>query len=191
MIRYVADTWTAFNSPTGSHLIDIDMVSGTEGWAVGDTLLHYGGGTWTEVAPPTGSRLDAVDMVSPTDGWAGGYDGTLLHYDGSAWTQVASPTPKHIHAIAMISASEGWAVGQQGERGVLLHYDGTSWSTVPLPASASPCDEPLPSAISMASSTVGAAVGGCGTILRYDDVSLVRNVPRTLHLPYLAIDGRD
>lgn len=103
-----------------SPLWDLDLVSSTLGWAVGDNrILQFDGSRWSEGSPPP-VPLYGVDMVAEDDGWAVGYHGLRMHYDGSNWQQVDVPTLNNtLNAIQMWSASQGWAVG---ESGTILRY---------------------------------------------------------------------
>lgn len=72
--------WQRFR-PTVVHLLGIDMVSPSDGWAVGDygTLLRYDGNRWSpQPIPIPGRTLRAVAMTSPREGWITG-DRVVLH----------------------------------------------------------------------------------------------------------------
>jgi hypothetical protein len=77
------NTWTLHTTTTeGSVLTAIDMVSASDGWAVGSNgrIYHYSGGTWTLHTTTTeGSYLTAIDMVDASDGWAVGEGGLIYH----------------------------------------------------------------------------------------------------------------
>lgn len=131
-------------------LSDVQMLSATEGWAVGDhvtttgvfrsLILHYTGGRWHE--DPfviQGVSLRTVFMDSPTDGWAGGdgmgTTGFLLHYAHGQWSEMASPDDFPVIDIQMLSAEEGWAIevrpgGVNPPAFYLLHYLHGAWSRV-------------------------------------------------------------
>ena len=70
----------------GVVLRDVDAVSTSEAWAVGDgaLLLHTsnGGDSWDPVAAPAGvtAAIATVHFVDSHHGWAGCDDGTLLRY---------------------------------------------------------------------------------------------------------------
>lgn len=95
-------------------LRSISMVSATDGWAVGNTLLplyadgiivgvvfHYTGGKWV-FDRLLGSALSSVFMRTASDGWivgkgSNGWSGSnkgnapVFHYNGSTWTPVNDP----------------------------------------------------------------------------------------------------
>ena len=137
-------TPTAGNLATGHQpvtgLNDIAMVSATNGWAVGDGILHYDGIHWTQVSSPPNHMLQAIAMVSATDGWAVG--DTIFHYDGRLWAEVACPVACMLSHIVMVSATDGWATGAQivprygPALPLLLHYDGAAWNQMPAPPNA-------------------------------------------------------
>ncbi len=118
-------TWVEVDSPTSENLWAIDMLSSSEGWAVGgyccdpwiSTILHYNGVAWEVVSSPTWHQLFALDMVSQNEGWAGGQFGGLLHYSGGEWQIADSPTEIDIRDIDMVSEDEGWAVGGKMVKG--------------------------------------------------------------------------
>ncbi len=79
---------------------NISLVSPTEGWAVGNTFLHYHSGTWSDVAAPPNIQPQQIFMVSATEGWATGQQlptgsgpiaPVLLHYHNGAWSVFANP----------------------------------------------------------------------------------------------------
>jgi photosystem II stability/assembly factor-like uncharacterized protein len=125
----------------GYTLTAIDMVSPTEGWAVGNnTILHYttastggstgaggGMGTWEKVKSPGDGNYALYDikMVSADEGWATGRSGIMLHYKGGTWSQVESNVHDHMYTLAVVSSSDVWALGDYGHT---THYDGTAWT---------------------------------------------------------------
>lgn len=80
-------TWQCWDdgSPDPCHadLSSVDMLSSTDGWAVGydGAILHWDGSSWTKVASPTDKSLGSIKMVSTSDGWAVGRSGTILHWE--------------------------------------------------------------------------------------------------------------
>jgi hypothetical protein len=118
-----------------SALYAVDMVSSTDGWAVGrsGTILHWNGSTWSQVQSPTTWDLHTVSMVSSTLGWIGGSRGTVLRWDGAqhGWTIVASPANWHVNSISATSADDAWAaVVNMVNNSTLMHWDGQAWTNV-------------------------------------------------------------
>jgi len=164
-LHYDGSSWTVQKTNFGWGIGGMDMVSLTDGWAVGfqGSMYHYVNGSWSAVNPSTMNNMNAVDMLSATDGWAVGDNGTILRYAGGSWTVQSSPTTQNLRDVEMVSASEGWAVGFQG---TILHYAGGSWNT-----QASPSTYDI-LGLSMLSPAEGWAVSincpaGVGTILHY------------------------
>jgi hypothetical protein len=119
--------------PNYNYLYDVDAVSGSDIWAVGQygpsfreaalgdstqtLVLHWNGAEWSIVPSPnvgTGSALFGVAAVSSDDVWAVGYsyDGTTatestltLHWNGTQWNVVASPnTQANFNQMTSVSA---------------------------------------------------------------------------------------
>jgi hypothetical protein len=148
ILQWDGTTWNAVSSPTTVTLKSIDMVSPTEGWAVGGiaiedimvgiyegAILHWDGNNWS-IFTTTTYIPTSVDMLSATDGWIGGGtdwagSGKILHWTGTTWQEVAHPVIGKIFSIAMVSADEGWAVA--GGLPDPLHWDGDAWTVFDAP----------------------------------------------------------
>ncbi len=146
-------TWNQFSSPTTETLNAVDMVSSTDGWAVGDggTIILWNGSNWSTISSPTSNKMNSVEMISSNDGWAVGDGGTIIHWDGNNWSTTSSPTSNKLNSVDMISSTDGWAVG---DGGTIIHWDGNNWSTY-----SSPTNYDL-KGVSFTSSDNGWAVGG-------------------------------
>jgi hypothetical protein len=147
--------WRVVTSPTIHDLRAVDMVTASEGWAVGDdgVILHWDGSAWMQMSSPVATTLESVDMVSDTDGWAVGHDGTILQWDGSEWITTTSPVAHALYSVDMISATDGWAVGLA----TTLHWNGDAW--IEVSNSLSEVAYEALHSVSMVSSTYGWAVG--------------------------------
>lgn len=154
--------WSAFPSPTTEKLNGIDMVTASDGWAVGEngTILHWDGSSWY-IVPNTSYSIYDIKMVSSSNGWAIGRAGTILHWDGTKWSQIQSPTKLDLLKLDILTAGDGWAIGAGGSDSV-IHWDGNIWSQHASP----PTSEPL-FALDMVSSSDGWIVGWRGLIYRY------------------------
>ena len=142
----------------GTILNAVDMVSSTDGWAVGEygRIYHFDGSTWN-LYTTMGSSIYALDMVSSTDGWAVGESGRIYHWYGTDWSLYsAMGMGSAIWSVDMIRASDGWAVGEDG---FIYHWNGT-WSLHTDTAAS------VLYAVDMVSSTDGWAVGESGHIYR-------------------------
>lgn len=111
---------------------DLDMLSASNGWAVGmnGAIAHWDGSSWTAVPSSTSSTLNAIAMVDSNTGWAVGENGAIQAWGGTAWATYPSPTSATLWGIDMVSANEGWIVGD----GVILYWDGSSWNNYTPPA---------------------------------------------------------
>ena len=134
-------------------LRDISMVSATDGWAVGNSVLppnadgitfgvvlHYTGGKWV-FDRLLGSQLSSVFMRTASDGWMVGQGGnggaSVFHFDGGSWTAVngSAFTSLLPQTIVALSATDVWLGGTDfsgsGFDGdapeVILRYDGSRW----------------------------------------------------------------
>jgi hypothetical protein len=60
---------------------DVDLVSPTEGWAVGDNgrIWRLFNGSWSTFTSPTGSNLYAVYAINSNEAWAVG-QGVIIRY---------------------------------------------------------------------------------------------------------------
>jgi hypothetical protein len=180
------------------YLDAIQMLSSTEGWAVGTAInpntlqagvspliLHYHDGQWRRVAAPsfgqtnlTGAALYSISMVSADEGWAVGYgpdfqgisNSVILHYKGGRWSIYGSPMfEASFNQVDMLSPTDGWMVGESN-----ISVPGQQASMI-LHYNGirwTPVQAPSVHAIyslDMLSATNGWAVApGQGTILHYD-----------------------
>jgi len=113
--------------PSTGALHDLDVLSGTQGVAVGarGTVWRLGGGGWSQMAsrPSTqGQDLNAVQMLSDEVIWAAGGRTRLYHWNGSTWTTHTIPAQtRDIRGIWLSpSGDDGWAVG---DGGLVLRYE--------------------------------------------------------------------
>ena len=129
-------SWSVVSTPdvagaAGAILKNVNCLSSTNCWAVGET----------------------------TDATGNGVGSIALHWDGTSWTLVpTAPTGQayeQLNDIACVVADNCWAVGaagsnQQnpnflpvfpgavGDQGLIEHYDGSAWSVVPSPTELAP-----------------------------------------------------
>jgi hypothetical protein len=170
--------WSLVTNPANRPLHAIDAVATDDVWAVGkEVVLHWDGAAWSEVPtpllplrsgeaplpipPPPPDVLYDLDMLSATDGWAVGTkaispsEGWLLRWNGAAWVEAGNLPP--VYAVDVLSTDDVWAAGAE-----LWHWVGGQWMTVTLPAAYNVVDS-----LDMVTPTEGWAVGGNGTILRW------------------------
>jgi len=126
---------------TGGAWQGIDLLSATDGWAVGTSgsqvegepaatlIARWNGAAWKQVPSPSpgtlSTRLTAVTAIAADDAYAVGQvrDATdptiekslVLHWDGLSWSQVASPNPGLVRTTLLAVDAVGpgvlWAVG--------------------------------------------------------------------------------
>ena len=157
VLHYHDGTWDPQASPPDVLLHGLDMVSPTEGWAVGFYgLLHYTGGQWVAVPNPAGVPLQTIgiSMLSASEGWTLGraeddQTDVALHYKDGQWTATRLGSKVRPTSVQMLSATNGWAAGQFG----FLHYRDGKWGKV-----SAPVFKPL-NQLFMVSDTAGWAVG--------------------------------
>jgi len=123
-------------TPQGNQLTAIDLVGGTEGWAVGThgTIMKTtdGGLTWSSQLAPTEAHLFGLAAVDRTTAWAVGEGGVILRtVDGGAtWRQQVSGTTEGLFAVTALSARRAWAVGTRG-LALVSTNGGRSWQRRP------------------------------------------------------------
>lgn len=166
---------------------DIDMLSGSDGWAIAIGITRWNGSDWVDVSSPVDRTLRSISMLSTNDGWivGGGYyePGVILHWDGNAWSEILSPVNTGLLSVDMVSAEDGWAVGLEG---AVLHWDGVSWTQVPHPWAG-----PI-YAIDMLSSTDGWFTGLAGGTYRFVVLpEMAINVTNGAPGSYFTITGSD
>ena len=172
-------TWA---SKTGGTTLDLNGVSAfdaTHAWAVGagGTIVYTsdGGLSWVAQVLPVAAQttdLYGVYANTATDVWAVGWNATaaggqILHYNGTAWSLFASMAGAPIYGIGAFGTTAFWCVSPNASTGgQVTYYTGSKW--VYYSAATSPLK-----AISMASTSVGYAVGDLGGI--YNLTKVVQN----------------
>jgi len=161
-------TWTQVSSPVTTMLNSVAMVSGNDGWAVGEngTMLHYDGNAWTSSSTTVTNTLSSVSMSSANNGWAVGGD-IVLRWNGASWESVPTPSPQwpdYMTDISVPNDTSAWVAGgifvcSAGPpcnpvfaTGTISHWDGSSWDNTSI-------SNVFLSSISMLSDTDGWAVG--------------------------------
>ena len=125
------NNWFAQESNTNKNLNDIQFVSNSEGWVVGDSIIlstTNGGQIWLEQKSPN-VILESVNFIDKLHGWSCGKGTVLRTSDGGAiWTTVLSDTINQFTSVSFENEDTGWVVGTDH---VLKTYDGGStWSDV-------------------------------------------------------------
>jgi hypothetical protein len=131
--QLTGDTWSAapIENPTNLAIFDLDMVSDTDGWAVGNppaagfppACFRYDGASWEPFADCGGI---AVAAVAADDAWTVGANG-VRHWDGAAWTFVPAPGATPATTFQDIDALPGGEVVIVGTNGVIKRRTGGVW----------------------------------------------------------------
>jgi hypothetical protein len=141
-IHYISGTWQLVPTVFTDTIWNIQMLSATDGYAVGNNLIaHWDGTTWTRVASPgtptTTVGMYGIAMTGPGAGWAVGSGGRIWQATNGVWFEWRGPGPggQTLFSVAMDSPTHGWAVG--GLIGAWAwEYTGSTWvdrrSTLPV-----------------------------------------------------------
>ena len=124
-------------------LNDIDIVSLTDGWIVGNAkdgraaAVHWDGTTWSATTTMTenlpNKNLFGVDCVDETDAWAVGEDATFVHWNGTTWLPVSAaniinvPATAQMNAVSCTASNDCWAVGNNSSGALFVRWNGTQW----------------------------------------------------------------
>jgi photosystem II stability/assembly factor-like uncharacterized protein len=149
--------------PASTSLEGVDMISPTEGWAVGHgntTIMHTtdGGATWTLQDPRTSETLWAVRFLDAAHGWAVGNVMLYTTDGGITWTR-GNFVGGTNYAVDFVDASRGWTAGNGGTT-FRTTDGGRNWDWVNVGTS----DNLF--GIDFVNASTGWAVGADGTIVR-------------------------
>lgn len=173
--RFDGTSWTTQKLDRVDYDLKYVAAHGDKVWISGSrgTLLHFDGRGWSNIAIPglADFHLGDVFAASPSNIHVVAcrkYDEvpTMARFDGTTWTTLKAGKPgcfKRLHGTA---PDDIWAVGfekrRAGDAGQAMHFDGSRWTDMPLPSDA------LINDVSAVSRSLAWAVGGRGTILRWD-----------------------
>jgi photosystem II stability/assembly factor-like uncharacterized protein len=129
-----SDIFTITNKVDVSHtpmtwnaLYDIQMLSSSLGFAVGDDVYKWNGSGWNATSAP-GGQYRAVFFLDASNGWAVGDGGKIVRTSdgGTTWSTQSSGTTQALWGVSFADAANGWAVGKAGT--ILRTTDGgTTW----------------------------------------------------------------
>jgi hypothetical protein len=170
--------------------------TGDEVWAVGGEigrglLLHNDGSGWATVDIGISEMLWWVYGFGPTDLYAVGDGGLILHYDGVSWERAESGTDLTLYGVWGASGGDVWIVGGDAAdpdgTAVILRGQGRTFEVVDdVPAEMAP--NALYKIYGYGPDDV-IAVGGAGTILRWDGEHWSRDASPT-DAPLFSLWGR-
>ena len=188
-------------APTASttdNLNGIYLVSGSDGWAVGNsgTIQNYDGSYWSLIASGTTSDLYGVSFgppTSPNDGAGfavGGSGGSAaaLYWGGVSWfsinTGLSGSAAQKLSSVFELSPTDAWAVDSVS--GAFWHWSGSAglgggWVNVDSASAGL-------NSVFMTDPTDGWAVGTGGIIYRYQGGSwgLYTSVGQTLNSVFMV-----
>ncbi|MRR13486.1 hypothetical protein EG835_13775, partial [bacterium] len=151
-------------APIEMRLRGVSFSDTSNGWAVGDGILHTdnGGVSWYRQFSVR-EALSAVDFVSSNRGWAVGSSGSVLRtIDGGAhWAVRGTGHSFDLRDVDFVDESYGWAVGDDDV--VLRTTDGgLTWASASIPLNSWGWPQTL-NAVSFVSRTHGWVCGPSGT----------------------------
>jgi len=156
ILHWNGTAWKAVKSPNAvpdsfNDLFDVDAVSASNVWAVGERddnglgyralILHWNGTAWKLKKAPDVAGADdelfGVGAASGSAAWAVGCSdsgGLILRWNGTRWRRVSSPNPGTgvcLWGATGLSADRAWAVGQfngtSGDVPLVLRWNGKAW----------------------------------------------------------------
>ncbi|MCU0454441.1 MAG: YCF48-related protein [Bacteroidetes bacterium] len=186
MVKFTTDggtTWNPRISGTTGRLYRVQMVDGSNGFALGiqsGRIIRTtnGGAGWTELTPSV-TNSQGLWFSSTTHGWlpGGGASAAIVRRTtdgGGTWTVDSVRSALTLRAAQFLGVQLGWAVGAVGgdpfnlKRAIVRSMDGgASWT--------SKIDTlgPQLTALHFVDMKLGFAVGNGGSILRYQPVTLL------------------
>ncbi|HVQ39449.1 MAG TPA: YCF48-related protein [Pyrinomonadaceae bacterium] len=160
------ETWQRQRAPSRLELIHLDFANEKRGWIVGTggTILATtdGGQTWNKQESGTSATIFHIDFRSDKKGLAVGERGAVLRTSdgGATWAPVEVATKSTLLNVQFVDDNTGWAVGRGGT--VLRSGNGgVTWIS-----QESGTRQNLYGLIFV--KKIGWAVGGEGTLLRYE-----------------------
>lgn len=157
------------------YLNDLEMLSPSLGWAVGDhnmgvpgpTIYNWDGDSWTSDSAVT-NNISKIEASSPDNAWALGltglYNNAILRWNGMHWGYQPCPQGLTLTDIDISPQGGVWIAGDS-----FLHWSGTAWDPLSVPTG----NQIL--GLDMDSNTHGWAVGENSVILEYKIPSLTIN----------------
>lgn len=135
ILRWNGSNWSVATSPTTELLTDVEMISSTDGWAVGNRnglVLHWDGSSWSKVAfPSSNSQLFEISAASANDVWIIGFNNggdEIFHWDGIKWSYSYWSLNLLYSDITVTPGTNGSDVWVVGANGSILRWDSVNWA---------------------------------------------------------------
>ena len=194
VLHYNGTTWSVVPISTTGRLVDVHMLSTTDGFILdreNNSVYRWNGTQWS-LFYVASRNLNRLDAISADDVWMSGL-GKIFHCNpcpasGGTWTEsYTEPVGANIFNIQMFIGSqgvEGWAGGAAtaGQGALLMHYLNGTWTRY----------LPSPSSTVLYNSfftipTDGWAIGYTSTtyIMHYDGVQWTRAYTPTQFLDHM------
>ncbi|QKG24552.1 hypothetical protein [Actinomadura verrucosospora] len=151
LFKRTGDSWTAVDVPGFANIHDLQALTATDAWAVGDrsdpqlgsvpAVAHFDGATWKSVPPPAGTGNEwflRVVPVAADDVWAITQK-HLAHWNGSAWTAIAPPAGvADLGDLTVDASGTPWVAPAPTAPPAKppYRYSGGKWEMAPVPAGA-------------------------------------------------------
>jgi hypothetical protein len=132
--------WTLQQAaPADTFVHTIDLVSATDGWAVGADpaespqahMWRWDGQHWNDWPVEKTWQIADIDMIDANEGWAS-KGNVVVRWDGREWSQVRGAPPNaSAGGLAMLRGGpdpEGWF----GAYGGMYHLEGDTWTPITL-----------------------------------------------------------
>ena len=131
-----AGRWELQDSGVANTLLDVNFVSDTHGWVVGEAGIIIattdGGNTWTPQSSGYELTLNAVDFADESNGWAVGQLGLILNTrdGGDTWTVQGKDTAlgQNLIHVHFDNPSEGRIITERGSFALRTTDGGNTWS---------------------------------------------------------------
>ncbi|MBO2451196.1 hypothetical protein J4573_29170 [Actinomadura barringtoniae] len=148
VLKRTGDAWTAVEVPGFGNINDLQGLTATDVWAVGDreqpqvgsvpAAAHFDGVAWKSVPLPAASGNDRFLKVVPVAAnnvWAI-TEKYLMHWNGSAWSPIAPPAGYADFADLTVDSSDiPWVAPEESASPLKApyRYSGGKWEAVTVP----------------------------------------------------------
>lgn len=128
--------WEVQDSGVENTLLDVNFVSDTHGWAVGEggviIATTDGGQTWTRQSSGYELTLHGVDFADKLNGWAVGQLGIILNTNdgGNTWTVQGNDAAlgQNLIKVHFYNAGKGRIITERGSFALSTTNGGNTWN---------------------------------------------------------------